>query len=426
MEKNFDSIKEIIQLGTGWVNANVLTIDTLLQLFTVIFLYAVSRYLARPIRLYIDNHPSTNYGERRAKELVKELSIPSVLCVLLWLAYAAAIEMEHASRFLHIVASLLSAWVVISFTAGFVREAAVAKFITVVAWAVAALSILNLLDPTIEILDKMGFQAGDLRISVLAVIKGALILIVLLWAAIAASRYIEKKINRLTQIEPSLRVLFTKFTKITLVVIAIFAGLGTVGIDMSAFAVFGGAIGLGIGFGLQRVVSNLICGVILLLDRSIKPGDVIALQADNTYGKVNRLEARCVSVLTRDGQEHLIPNEDFITQKVENWSYTDRNIRIKIPVGISYDSDPRQAMQILVDAAMAQERVLENPEPVARLVEFADSCVKLELRVWIRDPEQGVINVQSDMLLKIWDEFKAKGIKIPYPQRDLHIVSGSL
>lgn len=426
MKFSLDSLQKLFIQTLEWAQQHVFTVEMLLQVLTVGILYVASNYLAKPIKAYVDTHPATNYGERKAKESLKELAVPTVLCLLLWVATAGSGEMQWQNRFLHITASLITAWVVISFTAGFVRGKLIAKLITIIVWIVAALSILELLTPTIDFLDKLAFKVGELRISMLAIVKAAFLLIVMLWLAAVLSKAVEKRLYLSGQLEPSLQVLLSKLVKISLVVIAVFMGFGAVGIDMSAFAVFGGAIGLGIGFGLQKVVSNLICGVILLIDRSIKPGDVIALPNENTFGRVNRLEARCVSVLTRDGQEHLIPNEDFITQKVENWSFTDRNVRLKIPVGVSYKSDPRKVMDMLVKAAKGEKRVLETPEPVARLVEFADSSMNFELRVWIKDPEEGVINIRSAILLKIWDEFKKNKIEIPYPQRDIHIKTGRL
>ncbi len=201
--------------------------------------------------------------------------------------------------------------------------------------------------------------------------------------------------------------------------LAVLIGLQSIGIDLTTLQVFGGAIGLGLGFGLQKVVSNLICGVILLLDRSVKPGDVI--QVDDTYGEVHSLGARCVSVLTRDGVEFLIPNENLITQQVTNWSYSSKNVRLKMPIGISYDADVKKAMAIMDEVARNTPRVLQDPEPISRLIAFGDSAIELELRIWITDPEAGVRNVRSSILLDIWEQFKAEGIGLPFPQRDMNL-----
>ena len=286
---------------------------------------------------------------------------------------------------------------------------------------VAALNLVGLLDPTIRTLDNMGLNMGDVRLSVLGIIKAGLVLMVLLWVAGAISRVIEHRLDSSSTLSPSARVLLGKFIKVILIVIAILAALESIGIDLTALAVFGGAVGLGIGFGLQKVISNLISGVILLMDKSVKPGDVIAI--DNTFGWINRLSARYVSLITRDGTEHLIPNEDLISQRVENWSYSDSLIRLKLPIGVAYESDVPLAMKLAVESAEGVERVLENPAPVCRLMEFGSDSVNLELRVWINDPQKGVANVQSDVLLNVWNSYHEHGVEFPFSQRDLHIKS---
>jgi small-conductance mechanosensitive channel len=206
-----------------------------------------------------------------------------------------------------------------------------------------------------------------------------------------------------------------------LIGIAIAVALSSVGIDLTVFALLGGAIGLGIGFGLQKIVSNLISGIIILLDRSIKPGDII--QVGETFGWINSLGARYASVVTRDGTEWLIPNEDLITEKVVNWSYSHDAVRLKIPIGISYKADPRKAIDLCFEAAREEDRVLTNPPTNVLLKGFGDSSVDIEMRIWIRDPRNGVSNVKSAVLLRVWDKFHENGIEIPYPQRDLHLIA---
>jgi small-conductance mechanosensitive channel len=242
-----------------------------------------------------------------------------------------------------------------------------------------------------------------------------------MWGAARAAKYLEKRVTHHTTLDASVKVLVGKGLQISFMIMALFVGLSAVGIDVSSLALFGSAIGVGIGFGLQKIVSNLFCGAILLIDGSIKPGDVIALDNGNIYGWVNRLSSRCVSVRTRAGEEHLIPNEDFITQKVENWSYSDKNKRLRIPVGVSFDTDVPKAMELLAEATKGLERILKHPEPAARLIGFGDSAVDLELRIWISSPEKGVRNVISDVYVRIWELFREHNIQIPYPQRDIHI-----
>ena len=281
------------------------------------------------------------------------------------------------------------------------------------------LHIFGILGPVAEVLESMGFALGETRISLLSLLKGIGVLVVLLWVSSLLNRLSKNRIAKLPEVNPSMQVLLEKVVQISLLMIAVMASLSTAGLNLSSLTLFGGAIGLGIGFGLQKVISNLVCGVILLLDRSIKPGDVIEIEG--TYGWINSLRARYVSVITRDGKEHLIPNEDLVTQKVTNWSFTDTNVRMRIPVGVSYDTDVRKAMELCVEAGASESRVLNNPEPVCRVTGFGDNSVDLELRVWITDPVNGSGNVRSAVLLEIWDRFQENDIEIPFPQRDLHI-----
>jgi small-conductance mechanosensitive channel len=342
-----------------------------------------------------------------------------ILLLFLWSGRLAFHEAGRHAKLLHLAENLALAWVIIRFTSGLVRNHSVATAIAIAAWLFAALNILGLIDPTVHLLDSMGVTIGHFRLSLLLVLKGAIFLTVLLWAANISSRMIEQRLQKLHTMAPAMQVLAAKLAKVVLITLAVVIGLNSVGIDLTAFAVFSGAIGVGIGFGLQKVVSNLISGVILLLDRSIKPGDVIEI--GGTYGWITRLNARFVSVSTRDGIEHLIPNEDLITQRVINWSYSDDRVRLHVPVGIGYRSDVHQAMTLCIEAAKSVQRVLETPAPVCLLKGFGDSAINLELRFWIRDPRNGTANVRSEVMLGIWDRFREHDIEFPFPQRDLHI-----
>jgi len=225
--------------------------------------------------------------------------------------------------------------------------------------------------------------------------------------------------KRSPYINISLQVGLAKISRFVLLFIAIMLALTDAGLNLSSLTVFGGALGVGIGFGLQKIVSNFISGFILLGDRSIRPGDVISV--GNTYGWVKQLKARYIVVRNRDGVETLIPNENLVTSEVINWSYSDRRVRVRVPVQISYNDDPEEAMVIMKKAATVSERVLKIPEPTVNLMEFADSGIALELRVWLTDPEEGIGSVRSLINLAIWRGFKEAGITIPYPQRDVHL-----
>ncbi|HTJ64662.1 MAG TPA: mechanosensitive ion channel domain-containing protein [Alphaproteobacteria bacterium] len=343
----------------------------------------------------------------------------ALLLLVLWFGRLAFHEAGRHTKFLHLAESLALAWVIIRFTSALVRNPRIASAIAVAAWAFAALNILGLVAPAIDLLDAMSVTIGHFRISVLLVLKGAVFLVVLVWLANVASRVLEHRLQSFATLAPAMQVLTAKLAKVVLLTLAVVFALNSVGIDLTAFAVFSGAIGVGVGFGLQKVVSNLISGVILLLDRSIKPGDVIEIAG--TYGWITRLNARFVSVSTRDGIEHLIPNEDLITQRVTNWSYSNDMVRLHVPVGISYRSDVHQAIALCLEATKSVERVLETPAPNCLLKGFGDNAIELELRFWIRDPRNGTANVRSAVMLGVWDRFRANNVEFPFPQRDIHL-----
>ena len=277
------------------------------------------------------------------------------------------------------------------------------------------------LSPLSSGLENARLTAGTTTISLLDVIRAIAIVLLLLAVARAIIGVTSRWIGTISGFDPSQRVLFQKVAQIAVVTVAIFLGIDILGIDLTALAVFSGAFGLAIGFGLQKTFGNLISGLILLMDRSIKPGDIIAV--GDTFGWVNKIGVRAVSVLTRDGKEHLIPNERLMTEEVENWSYSSREVRVHIGFSVSYESDLRLVQKLAVEAALEAPRVLAKPDAVCWIKSFGDSGVEFDLRIWIDDPEAGVGNIVSEVFLRIWDAFKANGISMPYPQRDIHVRS---
>ena len=275
------------------------------------------------------------------------------------------------------------------------------------------------LKPITDTLDRIGFSAARSRISLLTVLEFAVTLMALYAAVKLLNRVIAHSIARAGSLDPTQRLLVQKLASIAIIVIAFFIGIDILGIDLTALAVFSGALGLAVGFGLQKTFGNLIAGIILLMDRSVKPGDVIAV--GDSFGTVNKIGVRAVSIVTRDGKEHLIPNENLMTQEVENWSFSSRDVRVHIPVGISYDSDLALAQRLMIEAAAEPERVLKNPAPRVWLRAFGESTVEHEIRIWISDPEAGVGSVQSEILNRLWGLFKEHGIGLPYAQRDIRI-----
>lgn len=421
--ENWDKTREVI---ASWVRSDVFVWTNVTQLLIVAVMFLVARPIAAKIKEALEPVLARQPRKRISSVVLKNapkltaLILPATWLFLLWMALVAYDYSEQHAEVLRIAVILLGVWLVIRLTATLVKDPGWAKAITVIAWTIAALSILGLLDDAIGVLDSMAIRIGGVRISALLVLNSVLSLAILLWVAMFASRILERRITQSVQLTPTFQVLIVKLLKVVLIGIAIALALSIVGIDLTAFAVLGGAIGLGIGFGLQKIVSNLISGVIILLDKSIKPGDVI--QVGETFGWINSLGARYASVVTRDGTEFLIPNEDLITEKVVNWSYSHDAVRLKIPIGISYKADPRKAIALCFEAAREEERILKRPEPNVLMKGFGDNSVDIEMRIWIRDPKNGVSNIKSAVLLRVWDKFHENGIEIPFPQRDVHLI----
>ena len=349
------------------------------------------------------------------------LVFPVLWMLGMWASIAVAMQFGWPHDTLRIAINLLAAWTVIRVVVTLVRDPVWARAVAFVAYSIAALNIVGLLQPTLYLLDRIAITMGNVRISLLTVSQGALSLGVLLWGAMLLSGILQRHVDRLPNLTPSVQVLFGKLLKTALIVLAVIVSLTSIGIDVTAIAVFSGAVGVGVGLGLQKVVSNLISGIILLMDKSIKPGDII--QIGDNYGWIASLGARYVSVETRDGTEFLIPNEDIITQRVINWSHKNDLARIKVRVRVAFDSDVRKALDLMVEATRRPPRILRSPEPRALLITVNESSLDLELRFWIRDVQNGIRNVSSEVMLEIWDLFRAHGIHVPFPQRDVHLHS---
>ncbi len=417
-----DTFKNTTSEWLGWATEQLSSVSTLAQIAVIIGTLVLAWLLLRPTRNVVDHvfeALSENERTRRARALLHRLVLPVVWLGLLGAGAAALADFGYGEQVSRNVSSLLVAWVVIRITSSLISEPFWAHTVAVTAWALAALNILHLLDPSLAFLDGVAFTVGEARLSVLSILKAMLLVALLLYGALALASLIQARISRVPNLTPSIRVLLAQVARFALIVAAFLIALSSVGIDLSTFAVVGGAIGIGIGFGLQKVVSNLISGIILLLDRSIKPGDVI--EVGETYGTVNSLGARCTSVVTRDGTEWLIPNEDLITQRVANWSYTSKYVRRRVPIGIAYDADVDLATTLILEAAAETPRVVDHPEPKCLLTGFGDNSIDLELRYWLDDPEEGIGSVTDLVLRKVWKKFQEHRVEIPFPQRVLHL-----
>jgi small-conductance mechanosensitive channel len=424
-----DDLNEILEtLAQAWagVAAQVATIWVPIQVALIVLAALAGWGLAAIVRRRADLPALTAswpaYLRLAARAAIDNLGV--ILAILLLVSLRAGMQaatLPSRSYLIGVAANLATAWVVISVLASLIHNQFVNRLVAAAAWSVAALSILGLLGPVRDALDSAGLVVGGLRITALVAIKATVLLLVALWAATTASNFLDQRIKGVAELTPSIQVLLAKLIRIALITFAVLIALSSVGIDLSALALFSGAVGVGVGFGLQKIVSNLVSGIILLADKSIKPGDVITV--GDSFGWVDSLGARYTSVVSRDGREYLIPNEDFVTQRVINWSYSNDRVRLDVPFGVSYGSDPHRVRDCALAAVAKLPRILEQPGPACHLVKFGDSSLDFSLRFWIRDPVEGVGNIRSVVLFALWDAFKREGIEIPYPVRELRMVN---
>jgi len=419
-------IKTFILEKMNELQASSISLDFWIQLAVILSVFVLARWLVTPqfqrLLVRLRTISGSINSVSNLLSTLNEFANTLMWLMLQWIAVQVYVYLGKSHNLLIPVVSLLSAWLLIRIASKLLNNDVIARFIAIVAWTVAILNIFGWLTPTLEILDSMSLTLGDVRLTPLVVIKAGLSLWLSLWLAKVLVTFLDRQLKGSNSVTPAMRVLSVKLLHLALITAAILITVSAVGIDLTALAIFSGALGVGLGFGLQKIFSNLVSGVILLMDSSIKPGDVITV--GQTFGWINHLGARYVSVITRDGIEHLIPNEILIIERVENWSYSDNLVRLKIPIGISYKADVRLAMKLCVEAASVTPRILSNPEPRCLMKGFGDSSVDLELRLWIDDPTNGRGNVLSEVLLGVWDRFHEQGIEIPFPQRDLHLRSG--
>ncbi|WP_136634374.1 mechanosensitive ion channel family protein [Pseudooceanicola onchidii] len=359
----------------------------------------------------------------RAALLVHRRMRLLIFVALIWPVIWIMREVTWPSRsyLLGVIGSLAFAWLVIALATRIIANNALRSIVRVGGWIWVTLVILGLTDEAQALFTSIGIGIGETQITLWMVLQAVVLLTALFTVARFLSHASAANISRVEDISPSMRVLVVKFLQLLLYGLALFIGLKTVGVDLTGLAVLSGAIGVGLGFGLQKVVSNLVSGIIILLDKSVKPGDVISL--GETFGWINSLGARYVSVVTRDGKEYLIPNEDLITGQVVNWSHSDDFVRLDIYFGTAYGDDPHLVRKVAIEAAQSVDRVLGHKAPVCHIVGFGDSSVDYILRFWIRDPTGGLTNIRGNVYLALWDAFQAHGISIPFPQREVRVLN---
>ena len=398
------------------------------QVATIVASLAVAAwlsYLLRP-RLRAGDGSRLEFGLSGLRRLV----FPLVALALVLIGRTALAHYQTSVSLLSVAVSLLTAMAIIRFVVHLQRLvfapgnllATFERTIVWVVWLCVALYMVGLTPGIIEFFDGVSFKVGGHRISLLLIGQSVVWVIVALLLALWAGRLLEERLMSAHGMDVTLRVMLSKLVRALLVLVTVLIVLPVVGIDLTALSVFSGALGVGIGFGLQKIASNYISGFIILLDRSVTIGDLVTIEKHT--GKLAKMTARYVVVRALDGTEAIIPNETVITSTVINQSYTDRKVAIAMSVQVSYATDLDLAMQIMTDVAKRHARVLGDPAPVVLIKAFADNGIDLELVVWVEDPEQGKTNLRSDIYYGIWQEFKAQGVVIPYPQREVRWVGG--
>lgn len=362
---------------------------------------------------------------------VSRVAFP-LIALLLILIGRSALKNLHSVNLLNIVVPLLFALMLIRIFVYALRQVFTSsgwlhrseRYLAMTIWLGFALHLTGLLPDIIKAMDYLSFNIGLQRISMLNVLSGILAILVTMLAAMWLGRLLEKKIMVTDHLDLNLRVVMSKLIRASLVVAGILVALPLAGIDITVLSVFGGALGIGLGFGLQKIASNYVSGFIILLDRSIHPGDVLTV--DGRFGKVSQLTTRYMVLQSNDGTEAIIPNETLVSSTVINHSYSNRQILVSIPLQISYQSDLQRATDIMLSAASLQPRVLSEPASKVYLKSFGDNGIDLILGIWISDPEEGQLGLRSDINMEIWRGFKEAGIEIPYPQRDVRIIQNQL
>lgn len=422
---------EAISSALNWCAGYITEPNTIYQGVIIAISFVFGTILYRIFRTPVQSMIDKSDWPRRVKKIalnLKRLLFPFItLAVIFFTTRIAGSEAVGVDVSLtNGMMKVLLAWIIIRMFVQFIDNNAVRNIFALIIWSVAALSIFGMLDQTMQTLDAVGFTIGEFRLSALAVIKSICYLFILLYFATFISSFAERRVLKTSGLTRSSQVLIAKVIRVVLIVVAMLIGITSSGIDLSLFAVFGGAIGLGIGFGLQKGISNLFSGMLLLVDRSIEPGDVIELE-NGTFGWVNHMAARYTEIVTRDNKSFLIPNEEFITQRVVNWSHGDSLIRLEVTFGVHYNSNPHDVKALAEKAAVeAHDRICNNPLPVCHLTEFGDSSLNFKLRFWIKDAEKGVTNMRGAVMLALWDAFKENGIEIPYPHREIYVKQGNL
>lgn len=414
-----------------WAEAHLLTFSVLIQVGLILGALVPAVLFGPRLEQLILKQASARlqpgFG-RRVVDALADLATPIALYLTLTLIRIGLGSTGQQMDWVAAAIALMNAWIIVRAVTLIIHSKFWSRLAFYIAWPIAALDAFGMLGPVVAELQALAIPLGEgeggraIQFSLLDLIRTLFYFALLFWGANLLSRFLEQRLADVQELSPALRAMITKIVNIALPVIALIIALQIAGFNLATLAVFSGAVGLGVGLGLQRIASNFIAGFTLIADRSIKPGDVIEI--DGTFGWVTAMQSRYVAIRTRDGTEILIPNDRFITEGVTNWSRSDRVVRLHAPFGVAYDThDMRLVQRLARESALAVERVLETPGPVCNLIEYGDSSVNFDLRFWISDPQNGMANVKSEVLVGLWEQLKEHGIEIPFPQRDLHVRS---
>lgn len=396
------------------------------QLVAIAGLFIIAHFAAKPLSHLLTHWLRRQQGwpkwKLRLGILFQQRLRVILFAVLAWILVAILRDLTWPSRsqMIAVAAMIATAWAAVGFFARVIRNRLLRRIMTWFAWVWVTLYFLGFLDPASNLLDSISITFGRLRLSALTVLKAVVVTVILIAAARWISRLITSRLARNGDVSPAMQVLTGKLLQVVLISLAILIGLKATGFDLTGFTVFTGALGVGLGFGLQKIVSNLMSGVIILMDKSIKPGDVISI--GDTFGWIEELGARYTSVVTRDGREYLIPNEDLVTGQVVNWSHTNDFVRLDLVFGTSYRDDPHEVTKIAINASLTVKRVLAQRTPVCWITGFGERSVEYVLRFWISDPTAGITNVKGQVYMAIWDAFKKHGVELPYPQMEVRML----
>jgi small-conductance mechanosensitive channel len=407
-----------------WVVKNVLTVDTAVQLGVVTACVVIGlilgHFLSSRVSKIVERTRFNPYIKNILHRLHRLTGAVFVFFLLfICLISVSATEIPLKTGLIDAALRLTSAWILIKVAVKVVRNTYMRKFIGSTVMLIATLSIFGWLDPVSHFLDQLGFAVGTSRISALTVFRAFFVTVILSYVALGLAALTERQLDHIAALNSGSRLLISKILRMLLVAVAVMLGFTMAGVNLSMLAVFSGAIGLGAGLGLQKGVSNLFTGIMLLLDRTIQPGDIIELP-NGAFGIVRQMGSRCTEIITMDQKSYLIPNEELVSKQVINWSRSGSELQLNVEFGVGYDEDPQEIIKLAIDAAAKAKRTLKTPPPSCKMKSFKEGSLEFILIFWIDDAVHGIINAKSEVLINLWNALKDRNTTIPYSPRTIY------